>query len=209
VIPAYFVMVRDLRERKIYLAILHMLAWALAIAVTVEWLASRAPEPGAASVIHGVEYRGEMLHWIRTGIGRESDPAEFLPEHLLHLSVFVVLSLVSGSLLSLALGAVLMNYMSYYLGGLLALAQRPATILVYGWPPWAIFRVAAYILLGVALSGPMLRRVAGIPFRWEERRGLLLAAAAGLLLDVILKSLLAPTWCEILRSALFPLAPGL
>jgi hypothetical protein len=208
VIPAYPLMVLDLRKGKVSLAILRMLVWALLIAVTVEWLALAAPEVGTASVIHGEAYRDEMVRWVRTGIGRESDPTRFLPQHLFHLGAFVALSLASGSLLSLILGAVLMNYMSFYVGSLASLARRPWTILLVGWPPWAVARVAAFVILGVILSGPLLRRVAGIPFRWEERRGWIVAAAAGLMLDVTMKTILAPSWSGILRSALFPLSGG-
>lgn len=208
VIPAYPVMVLDLRKGKVSLAILRMLVWALLIAVTVEWLALAAPETGTASVIHGEAYRDEMVRWVRTGIGQESEPSRFLPQHAFHLAAFVALSLASASLLSLILGAVLMNYMSFYVGSLASLAQRPGIILLVGWPPWAVARVVAFVMLGVILSGPLLRRVAGIPFSWEERRGWILAASAGLLLDVTLKTLLAPAWSGILRSALFPLPGG-
>jgi hypothetical protein len=208
VVPAYPILVRDLREEKIRRAILHMLVWALAVAVTVESLSLRFPESGAASILHGAAYRDEMIHWVRTGVGRESTPSSFLPEHLAHLLAFVALSLGTGSLLSLVLGAVLLNYMSFYVGSLLALAQRPGVVILCGWPPWAILRVVSFVLLGVVLSGPVLRKFAGIPFRWEDRRAYLLAAAAGLILDVSLKGLLAPTWSGILRAALFPDSPG-
>ncbi len=209
VIPAYPLMVLDLRKGKRSLAIVRMLAWALAVALSMEALALYRPESGAASVIHGAAYRDEMVHWVRTGIGRESSPGQFIPEHLLHLAALIALSLVSGSLLSLMLGAVLMNYMSFYVGSLMALAERPGRVLLFGWPPWAILRVIAFVILGVVLAGPALRRAAGVPFRWQENRGLLLSALALLALDMILKALLAPAWSGILRSALFPLPPGL
>lgn len=205
VLPAYPLMVRDLKKGKKLPAILRMLAWALVVAVTMEALALHRPETGTASVIHGAAYRDEMVRWVRTGIGRESSPAQFIPEHVLHLAAFVSLSLVSGSLLSLILGAVLMNYMSFYVGSLMALAESPGRVLLYGWPPWAILRVIAFVILGVVLAGPALRRVVGVPFRWQENRGLLLAALTALVLDIILKALLAPAWSGILRSALFPL----
>lgn len=209
VVPAYPFLVRDLKEGKIPLAVLRMLAWAVILAVTMGTLALHSPETGAASVLHGEAYRDEMIRWIRTGVGTESMPSRFLPQHLLHAAAFAALSLATGSLLSLVLGAVLMNYMSFYVGSLLSLARRPGIVLLCGWPPWSILRVTAFVILGVVLAGPLLRRVAGIPFRWADRRGWILAAAAGLVLDAALKAMLAPSWGRILRSALFPVSPGL
>jgi hypothetical protein len=207
ILPAYPLMVRDLKEGKLSRAVARMLLWAALIGITGEALAFRAPETGRISVIHGEAYRDEMIHWVRTGEGKESSPRRFLPEHLVHLTAFALLSLVSGSLLSLGLGAVLMNYMSFYLGSLLAVAEVPRTVLLLGWPPWAILRVVAFVILGVVLSGPVLRRLAGVRLEWSRTRIWMLAAAAGLLGDILLKTLLAPRWSEMLRTALFPLSP--
>ena len=208
VIPAYAVMVRDLRQGRAGLAILRMLVWAALIAATVECLAVYAPASGESSVAHGAAYRDEMIHWVRTGEGKESQPSRFLPEHALHATLFVVLSLASGSFLSLLLGALLMNYMSYYVGSLLGIARTPSLVLMAGWPPWAILRVVSFVILGVILSGPALSRFARVPFDWRKRRTWILLAGIGLVLDVGLKGLLAPRWSVLLRSALFPLTPG-
>ena len=206
ILPAYPVMVAELRRERVSQAVLKMLLWALLIALTMEALAVFAPARGEISVIHGSAYRDEMVSWIRTGVGRESSWRLFLPQHALHLGVFVLLSLASGSLLSLALGAALMNYMSYYVGSLIGISQEPWVPLLAGWPPWAILRVASFVVLGVVLSGPALKRFAGVPFRWQGKRVWLYLAGSGLLLDVLLKILLAPRWSALLRSALFPLS---
>ena len=208
VIPAYPVMVRELRRERPGMAVLKMLFWALLIALTMETLAVYAPARGETSVLHGSVYRDEMIAWIRTGIGRESSWRLFLPEHALHLGLFVILSLVSGSLLSLVLGAALMNYMSYYVGSLIGIARVPSVPLLAGWPPWAILRVASFVVLGVILAGPALKRFADVPFRWEEKRIWLVLAGSGLAMDVVLKILLAPRWSALLRSSLFPLSGG-
>jgi len=209
VLPAYPLMVGDLKRDKPCAALGKMMLWALLLAATVETMTVISPQAGESSVFHGTSYRDEMLSWIRTGSGKESIPARFLPEHALHLGAFVALSILSGSLLSLLLGAVLMNYMSFYVGSLLGIARDSHVILLAGWPPWAIARVAAFVTLGVLLAGPMLKRFGRVPFRWEGKRPWLLAAAAGIVLDVFLKTLLAPRWSELLRAALYPLSPGL
>ncbi|MCI0567609.1 MAG: hypothetical protein L0Z52_05345 [Acidobacteria bacterium] len=206
VLPAYPVMVRDLRQERVGQAVLKMLFWALLIAITVELLAVYAPARGELSVIHGTAYRDEMISWIRAGVGRESSWRLFVPQHVFHLVLFILLSLASGSLLSLVLGAALMNYMSYYVGSLIGIAQVPSVPLLAGWPPWAILRVASFVILGVVLAGPALKRFAGVPFGWEGKRVWFILAGSGLILDVLLKLLLAPRWSALLRSALFPLA---
>jgi hypothetical protein len=61
-------------------------------------------------------------------------------------------------------------------------------------------------VLGVILAGPALQRYAGVPFRWEGKKAWLVLAGSGLVLDVLLKILLAPKWSALLRSALFPLS---
>ena len=209
VLPAYPLLVYDLRRERRTIAVLRMLLWAALIAASMEMLALESPTRGEVSVLHGKDYRDEMLGWIRTGVGKESSPSRFLPEHLIHLGVFVFLSLVSGSFLSLILGAVLMNYMSFYVGSLLGIAQTPAKVLLYGWPPWAVLRVVSFVILGVVLSGPLLKRLGWAPFDRKEVRGWLMVAALGLVLDVTLKALLAPHWSDVLRSALYTLSPGL
>jgi len=47
----------------------------LGVIVLVLWL----PEAARAGILHGETYRQEMFGWISTGIGRENDPAGFIP----------------------------------------------------------------------------------------------------------------------------------
>jgi hypothetical protein len=208
VLPAYPVMVLDLKRGRIGAAVGHMLAWAALLALTVGTLTTFAPSAGEAAVLHGAAYRDEMLGWVRTGEGKESSPARFLPEHAVHLAAFTVLALASGGLLALLMGAVLMNYMSFYVGSLLAIARTPSTVLLYGWPPWAALRVIGFVILGLVLAVPLLRRLTEIPLAPDRRRAWMAMAFACILLDAVLKAILAPRWSGILRAALFPLSPG-
>jgi hypothetical protein len=201
---AYPWMVLDLRRGGVARALPRMLVWALLIAVSVEALTFLYPSEGTTSVLNGGLYREEMLRWIRTGIGKESSPSQFLPEHLLHLAAFLLLSLATGGFLALLLGAVMMNYMSFYVGSLLLLSVRPVRVIFCGWPPWAILRVIAFVILGVVLSGPVLARLARVPFRWKDQVVWLKLACAGILLDIVLKTALADTWSRLLRAALPP-----
>jgi hypothetical protein len=188
-----------------------VLLWAIALSASIIVLASRDPAATGAVVLHGSDYRDEMFGYIRDGRGRETDPALFVPQHLVHLGAFVLAALASGGLLGIVMGAALVGWMSYYVGCLAAGGAAGRAIL-FGWPPWAILRVIAYVLLGVALSRPLLRAAASrlgarLPetagraeprWRWYGTAAALLAA------DLLLKWLLAPAWAHLLRPCLAP-----
>jgi len=200
--PAYAAMVVLLRRGELRRAVLVMLVWAAALAVAGTSTFALWPQPPGPLIVHGPEYRDEMFAWIRTGAGTEGSPRLFIPQHALHLAAFVVLSLVTASALSITMGAVLMNYMDFYVASLARAGAPLWAVVLLGWQPWAIARVAAFSTLGVVLAQPLLRRVTPGIAPLRASRPLLLAAAALLLADVMLKALLAPTWGRVLRGVL-------
>src|SRR4029450_8253162 len=96
-----------LRRQERRQAVTAMLVWAAALAVGGTTSFALWPRPVDAAVLNGRGYREEMFGWILTGFGREGSPRLFLPQHLLHLGAFVVLSLVTGSTASSTMCAVL------------------------------------------------------------------------------------------------------
>jgi hypothetical protein len=152
-------------------------------------------------VLNGPAYRDEMLHWIRTGEGREGSLRLFLPQHVGHLAAFVALSLATASTMSILLGAVLMNFMSFYVASLFRAGVPGLAVVLLGWQPWALCRVAAFCTLGAVLAEPLLARVAPYPLSGPVRP-FLVGAAAGILADWTLKALLAPMWGAWLRPLL-------
>ena len=202
-LPAYLAMVALLRRGERRHAVVAMLVWAVALAIGGTVSFALWPRPVDAVVLNGPAYREEMFAWILTGVGRESQPSRFLPQHVGHLAGFVVLSLATASALSITMGAVLMNFMSFYVASL-ARAGVPAwAVVLLGWQPWAICRVAAFCTLGVVLAEPLLARVLKYPYGGlRGARPYVLAAAAGILADWILKALLAPSWGAWLRPLL-------
>jgi hypothetical protein len=199
--PAYAAMFVLLRRGQARQAVVLMLAWAVTLGLTATLCFALWPRAVDGTVVNGPEYRDEMFAWIHTGVGREGSPRLFLPQHALHLVAFVALSLVTGSALSIAMGAVLMNYMAFYVASL-GRAGAPAwTVLLLGWQPWAVCRVAAFTILGVVLAQPMVRRTApgAPPPSW---RPWLLLAGVLLVADVVLKASLAPTWGRWLHGLL-------
>ena len=90
------------------------------------------------------------------------------------------------------MGAVLMNYMGHYVGALAATSRRPVLTMMLGWHPWAVIRVISFVVIGVVLSAPLLSRLGRFRVDWPAARSLLSYAAAGLIADIVLKTLLAP-----------------
>jgi hypothetical protein len=184
-------------------AVVAMLAWAAAVALCGTAAFALWPRPVDGVVIHGPEYRDEMFAWIRTGAGPESSPRLFLPQHATHLALFVACSLATASVLSIAMGAVLMNYMDFYVASLARTGAPAWAVVLLGWQPWALCRVAAFATLGAVLAEPLLLRIRGERYAGlGAARPYLMAAAAALIADVALKAALAPAWGLWLRRVL-------
>ncbi len=139
-----------------------------------------------------------MFGWIATGAGREADWRAFLPQHLLHLAAFLVLTYVSAGYLGLALGAALVAYMSYFVGSYAVASGAPLLGAVVAWVPWSVVRVAAFVLLGCLLARPLLVRR---PWPFERREARLFALGfAGIVADILLKAVLARPYGVFLRE---------
>lgn len=174
------------------------MTWAGLLSLGVVLLVYLLPEAAAGGILHGEPYRQEMFGWIETGIARENTPSLFIPQHLLHLGLFVVLAYVSGGYLGLVLGSALTAYMSYFVASYAVAAEHLLLGPVVAWVPWSVLRVAAFVLVGVVVARPLLVRRAW-PF--ERREWMLLAlAASGIVGDVVLKTVIAPSYGLFLRG---------
>jgi len=189
-------MVGALRAGHVPRAIGQMLVWAATMAVCATALAYWEPVTAEWLFIHGGVYKREMFIWVMTGQGAEGDPSQFIPQHLTHTALFCALSLATGSAISMMMGAVLMNYMSCYVGVLAWSASNPALAFLLGWHPWALVRILSFVTLGVVLGGPLLSRLGGFEYHLAGQKRWLVVAGSGLFADVVLKWLLAPWWRE-------------
>jgi len=174
------------------------MGWAILLSAGVIILTQLAPETAARAIWNGEPYRKEMFGWIMTGIAPENSPRQFLPIHLLHLSLFALLTYVSAGYLGLVLGAALTGYMSYFVGAYAAASHHPLLGSLVAWVPWSVVRVAAFVLLGALLARPLLLRRRW-PFERKETR-LFALVAAGIAADLLLKTLAAPAYGRALRS---------
>jgi hypothetical protein len=191
-------MVLALRRGNLQLAIVRMLLWALTMGVVATLLSYARPAQTDTLFLRGEAYRTEMFAWVLTGTGAESTPSQFIPQQAGHALFFSGLALATGGMVAMAMGAVLMNYMGHYAGALAASSARPMLTMLLAWHPWAVIRVISFVVIGVILSTPLLTRIARVRIDWSAARPLLLAAYGGLVIDVVLKALLAPAWQRLL-----------
>jgi hypothetical protein len=203
--PAWWIMAKRLRAGDLRGAILLMLVFPVALAIIGTAFLAFWPTPDGLipPVFNGPEYRTEMFSWIRTGIGTEGDWRLFLPLHVTHLVVFAIVSLITGSLVSITGGAILTNYMDGYVASIHRAGAPLWATVFFGWQPWAICRVAGFCILGVLLAEPVLSRVFKYKAQpWTAVRPWFFTAASLIAADWILKAALAPTWGRILNSAI-------
>jgi hypothetical protein len=204
-IPAWWVLLGDLRQGRPVRGAVRMLAWAVLASLTVIGISIHAPAAAEHSILRGAAYREEMFAWIRTGVGAESDPRRFIPQHALHYALVLGLSFASAGLAGLLLGTALLNYMNFYVGSLISAAASPQTAILLGWPPWSVLLVVGFILGAVAaahlLLGRVLRRA---PWNPHGARRMLMASLGLVLADITVKALLAPYWRVLLGRALAP-----
>lgn len=200
-LAAWLPLVVALRRGRRGVAALVVASWAVLLATGTAALEVWRPGSCAAVFPRAGEYQREMLAWANGGKGCESSVACFLPRHLLHAALFTAATVATGGYLGLVFASILVGWMGAYAGGLAALSSAPLSAALAAWHPWAVVRVAAYIALGVALAEPLVGFGLPRPPGW---RRWLLVGLVGLLLDLVLKALLAPWWwAHIIR----PLVP--
>ena len=191
-------MVSALRRGDLHAAVGRMLLWALTLGVAATVLSFAYPVDTESLFLRSGDYRREMFTWVLTGRGAESTPSIFIPQQAGHAALFSGLTLASGGVLGMPMGAALMNYMGHYVGTLAAMSRRPALLMLLGWHPWAVVRVISFVVLGVVLSAPLLSRVFRFRVDWPAARRLAAWAGCGLIADIALKALLAPAWQRLL-----------
>jgi hypothetical protein len=105
-------------------------------------------------------------------------------------------------LLSLVLGAALLNYMNYYVAVLIRRSGNNQRVILMAWNPWSVIRVLGYLYLGIVVSTPALWLL--IPVPWRLSLLLLLPGIACVLIDLVLKITLSKTWSSRLQARLQP-----
>ena len=194
--------IAHVRAGRLSAAARDSLLWALALSILTIACVALFPEHAATRIARGVEYRDEMFHWIATGVGKEGEIRQFLPEHLAHLAFLLVLSFATGGIAALYLGGFLLGYMNFYVGSLIAAANAPALAAAVGWPIWSVCRVAGFVLAAIAVARPFYGRFRTPRPDLASGRPLLLIGLALAAADIVLKFALAETWRGFLHLSL-------
>lgn len=201
-LAAWLPFLAALRRGRRRAAVGWVAAWSAALGALMPAVERIAPGVCGAWFAGAARYAESMAEWARTGVGCESTPGCFLPQHLLHAVAFCIASAATAGLAGLVLAAVLFGWMGAYAAALGTASGAPVAAAALAWHPWAVVRVAAYLALGVALAEPLARRgLVPLPGRGRW----LLAGSVGLLLDVALKALLARWWQQAVLAPLLGL----
>jgi len=202
VLPFYPVYLALVKRGSFGFAVVASMVWALACTLsTVPFVASTGDE-FAPVIWNAVYYRDDMFHWIATGVGQEGSPSMYVPEHARHFAGFVLLSLLSAGFAGLCLGAALLNYMNFYVGHLFANATDPAMLLFFSWQCYAMIRVVGFITAAMGVTAMGLRIIGKCQVGNRKIRVALWVGFALVLLDGVLKWLVAPKYQKILGDAI-------
>ena len=180
------------------------LVWAAVMTVVQIVLSAAWPAAMENHLLRGAQYRDEMFAWVYSGEGPEGNIRLFLPIHLRHFLIFCAVSVATGGLLGLVLGAVLLGYMNFYVGSQFAASNCATMAFLLAWPVWAIIRVVGFIFAGTALGAVLIDRVS--PPAEKKRRILTYLKWSVILIvvDILLKWALAGVY----QGALNGLLPG-
>lgn len=183
-----------------FAGVLAVAGWAIGSSLVALYRFKREIDEVDARVMRAATYRVSMLDWLRSGRGPESRPWRTAFEHARELALYLGAAVVSANLLSVIMGAVLLNYMNAYVAWLLTRAERPGEVALLGWNVWSIVRVLAYVALGGAAAAPLAARLGFGADPWAIHV-LWIVGLSGAALDLFLKLLLSRPCGRRLASA--------
>lgn len=161
-------------------------AWAAGSTLVSLFTFAGAPAEVDRSVLRARPYRESMLDWLKSGKGPESKPLATLWSHGRELVLYLVAAVATANFLSIALGAILLNYMNAYVATLLRAGRRKLVVAALAWNVWSVVRVAAYVVLGAA-AADLLGRFVGLPPAEKSVGSLWVWGGIGVVIDLVLK----------------------
>jgi len=182
-------------------AIVMVVIWSIMLSIIIILFTYQDQMRVEKMIVMGERYKNEMFEWLETGKGIESDITRFLPQHLIYFGIFSSLCLITGGLGGFVMGSILLNYMNYYVGCLWHTSQN-AGVILYGWSIWAVIRVIGYIIISLFLSTPLIDKIRKKRWQFREYSIYLYTGLSLIIIDIILKYLLAPIWQNIMLEYL-------
>jgi hypothetical protein len=189
-IPAYVSYLLGLRS-SIISAFVTLLIWTFIQSFLVIFSSLRSNNKMARLIFRSETYSESMFRWIKTGILPEGNSIQVIRIHLQQTLIYCVLAFVTGNLLSLIFGCMLLNYMNFYVAQFAA-QNKSWKAFVFGWNPWSVVRVVSFLWLGAVLGIPLLSYLwkMNIEFRFIW----LVPGIIGVILDLILKLTVSDRW---------------
>ena len=189
-IPAYGGYLLGLRN-SIISAFAALLIWTFIQSSLVIFSSLRSTGKMAKLIFRSEIYSESMFRWIETGILPEGNSIQVIRTHLQQTLIYCALAFISGNLISLIFGCMLLNYMNFYVSRLAA-RSKSWKAFVFGWNPWSVVRVLAFLWLGVVLGAPVASYI--LKMNVEFRFIWLIIGIIGVVIDLILKLTISDNW---------------
>ncbi len=189
-IPAYVGYLLGLKN-SVMSAFAVLLIWTFIQSSLVIFSSLRSTTKMAKLIFRSEPYTESMFRWIETGILPEGSLLRVIRIHIQQSLLYCMLALISGNLVSLIFGCMLLNYMNFYVSQL-TLRKKSWKAFVFGWNPWSIVRVLAFLWLGTALGVPLVSYV--LKINVEFQFGWLVPGIVGVVVDLILKLTMSDSW---------------
>lgn len=189
-IPAYTGYLYGLKN-SLLSAFAALLIWTLIQSSLVIFSSLRSAHKMAGLIFRSETYSKSMFRWIETGILPEGNSIQVIRTHLQQALIYCALAFITGNLISLIFGCMLLNYMNFYVAQLAA-RSKSWKAFVFGWNPWSVVRVVAFLWLGTVLGIPVVSYIKKMSidfqFIW------IIPGILGILVDLILKLTISKYW---------------
>jgi hypothetical protein len=189
-IPAYVGYLSGLRN-SILSAFIALLIWTFIQSLLVIFSSVRSANKMARLIFRSESYTESMFRWIETGILPEGNSTQVIRTHIQQTLIYCALAFISGNLLSLIFGCMLLNYMNFYVSQLAAQGKSWKAF-VFGWNPWSVVRVISFLWLGAVLGIPLATYF--LKMNVEFRLMWLVPGIIGVIIDLILKLTMSDIW---------------
>jgi hypothetical protein len=190
-IPAYLGYLFGLKN-SVFSAFAAVAIWTLIQSALVILFSFRSQTKMAKLILRSEAYTESMFQWIETGILPEGNSAQVIRTHVQQTLIYCVFAFITGNLVSLIFGCMLLNYMNFYVSQFAARSKQSWKALLFGWNPWSVVRVLSFLWLGVILGLPLVSYV--LKMKLEFQFVWLLLGIVGVIVDLTLKLTISNIW---------------